>query len=241
MSWLDLPQTSEMEEIDDPAQSYSDIQQSMADVATANRLFWGIGPVIRRVQSLLADAKPGAEIRMLDIATGSGDIPRAVIRWGWRHGLKITVVGVDNMPSMLRMARASGADFALVLADALRLPFAPGSFDIALCALAFHHFGFDHSAAVLRAMDSLTTRGFVVSDLRRDRLALAAVKVGIGLINPHPFTQHDAQTSVRRAFTLREFEKMIALSAVQDAQVYSAGYVRLLIAQNKREKSTKTG
>ena len=37
-----------------------------------------------------------------------------------------------------------------------------------LCALAFHHLGFEASVRLLAAMDTLTTRGFVVSDLRRD-------------------------------------------------------------------------
>lgn len=235
MSWLDLPRSTEPEEIDNPGQPYSDLARSMADVALLNRLFWGTGPVVREVAKMLRGARLGTTVRILDIATGSGDIPRAIINWGKCRGHNIEVVGVDNIPAMLRIARADGGEFPLILADARRLPFAPKSFDIALCSLAFHHFGFDSSAVVLRAMDSLTTRGFVVSDLRRDHLALALVRLGIELIRPHPFTRHDSQTSVRRAYTPRECEKLIALSGVRNARIFSAGYARLLIVQRKRE------
>ena len=82
----------------------------------------------------------------------------------------------------------------------------------------------------------LTTRGFVVSDLRRDRLTLLAVQAGLALIRAHPFTRHDGPASVRRAFTPREYAKMVALSGVQDVRLHSHGYVRLALVQDKGEK-----
>lgn len=235
MSWLDLPPTNEAEEIDDPAQPYDEIVRSMGDVARANRLFWGTHSVLCHVAYLLRGAPPGTSLRILDIATGSADIPHAMRVWGTKRGLDITVVGVDNMPAMLRMARERHPEIPVLQADALHLPFPAQSFDIALCALAFHHFGFDLSVRVLQAMDALTTRGFVVSDLRRDRLTLLAVQTGMGLIRSHPFTRHDAPTSVRRSFTPREYEKMIALSGAQNVRLYSHGYVRIALVQDKRE------
>jgi SAM-dependent methyltransferase len=233
MSWLDLPRSDETEEIDDPSQPYEEIVRSMGDVARANRVFWGTRTVLSHVAHLLRHVPAETPIRVLDIATGSADIPRALMAWGRRRGLALSVIGVDNMPAMLRMAHAEDPALTLVQADALHLPFAPRSFDIALCALAFHHFGFETSARVLEAMDSLTTRGFVVSDLRRDRLTLLTVKTGLALIRSHPFTRHDGSASVRRAFTPREYAKMVAVSSVQNVQIHSHGYVRLALVQDK--------
>lgn len=236
MSWLDLPRTDEPEEIDDPAQPYADIVQSMNDVARANRLFWGTQTVMSHVVHLLRSIPRGTPVRILDIATGSADIPRTLMDWGRRRGLALSVVGVNSMPAMLRMARETSPSIALVQADALRLPFAPRSFDIVLCALAFHHFGFATSVQVLKMMDMLSTRGFVVSDLRRDRLSLLTVQVGLSLIRSHHFTRHDGPASVRRAFTPREYVKMVACSGVQDIRMHSHGYVRLALVQDKGEK-----
>ena len=108
------------------------------------------------------------------------DIPRACLEWGQKRGLNLTIVGVDNHAGMLRMAQEMAPGVHLAQADALALPFPPRSFDLALCALAFHHFGFEASARVLAAMDKLTTRGFVVSDLRRDLPTLWGVQATHG-------------------------------------------------------------
>ncbi len=240
MSWLDgdwntLPRTNEPEDIDNPAQPFADIARSMEDVARTNRLFGGTQTVLWHVARLLRDVPPGTPIRILDIATGSADIPRALHAWGKKRKLRLTVVGVDNLPAMLRLAQELSPETRLVQADALHLPFAPGTFDLALCALAFHHLGFDGSVEVLRAMDALTTRGFVVSDLRRDQVTLRGIQLGLSMIRSHPFTRHDGPASVRRAFTVREYEKMAVLSGARNVRVCSHWYFRIALVQRKSE------
>jgi SAM-dependent methyltransferase len=232
-SWLALPRTDEPEDIDNPSQPYAELVRSMQDVAWSNRLFGGTQTILFHVARLLRDVPSGTEIRILDIATGSADIPQALLEWGKHRGLNLTVVGVDNHAAMLQMARVSAPDVHLVLADALALPFPPGSFDLALCALAFHHLGFESSARLLTAMDKLTTRGFVVSDLRRDLPTLWGVNAAMAAARAHPFTRHDAPASVRRAFTPPEYRKMVGLSGVQGVHVRTHWYFRVALVQAK--------
>ena len=233
MSWLDLPRVDEPEDIDDPAQPFAELERSMRDVALTNRLFGGTQTIISHVARLLRDVPAGNSIRILDIATGSGDIPRALLDWGQRRGLNLVIVAVDNHAGMLQMARKTAPDVSLVQADALALPFAPRSFDLALCALAFHHFGFEASARLLAAMDSLTTRGFVVSDLRRDLPTLWGVQASMAALRVHPFTRHDAPASVHRAFTPPEYRKMVGLAGVQSVRLHAHWYFRIALVQDK--------
>lgn len=229
-----LPRTDEAEQIDDPSQPFAEVQASMEDVALSNRLFGGTQTVLGHAARLLKDVPPGTPIRILDIATGSADIPKALGDWGRRRELNLTVIGVDNQMAMLHMAQHLAPDVLLVQADALRLPFPPKSFDLALCALAFHHLGFDASVNLLAAMDALTTRGFVVSDLRRDKPTLWGVEAAMAAVKAHPFTRHDAPASVRRAFTVPEYKKMVALSGVQGVHVRTHWYFRVALVQEKQ-------
>ncbi len=231
--FLTLPRTDEPEQIDDPSQPFAAIESSMRDVALSNRLFGGTQTVLSYVARLLQDVPPNTSIRILDIATGSADIPNALAKWGRRRELNLTIIGVDNQAAMLQMARAASSEVLLVQADALALPFPPKSFDLALCALAFHHLGFEASVRLLAAMDTLTTRGFVVSDLKRDKPTLWGVEAAMASVKAHPFTRHDAPASVRRAFTVPEYRRMVALSGVQRVHVQTHWYFRVALVQRK--------
>ncbi|MGI8602029.1 MAG: ubiquinone/menaquinone biosynthesis methyltransferase [Verrucomicrobiales bacterium] len=104
------------------------VQQAFAEIAPryvlANHvLSLGIDLVWRRRAAQLAAAC--APRIVLDVATGSGDLAAAV----GRACPKATVIGVDFSVPMLRRARKRGLA-ELVVADALQMPFADGTFDV---------------------------------------------------------------------------------------------------------------
>jgi len=253
--WLELAHIDEEEQIDDPNASIEDLASSMEDVAQTNRFFGGTHSVISAVSRLLHNVPPGRTVRVLDIATGTADIPIALARWSSWHGIRLQITGIDNQKSMLDLADrriATGIpytkvfpswserrerDIQLIQADAAALPFTDGSFDIATCALAFHHLGYDASVKLLKSMDRLTTRGFVVTDLRRDLPTLLAVKAGIMLIGGHPFTRHDSLASVRRSFSKDEWADLAKDSGGANIHVGSHLYYRLTMIQDKKQQT----
>ena len=82
-------------------------------------------------------------------------------------------------------------------------------------------------------MDQLTTRGLIVSDLRRDLPTLWGVQASMAALRVHPFTRHDAPASVRRAFTPPEYRKMVGLSGVQNVRLHTHWYFRVALVQAK--------
>jgi ubiquinone/menaquinone biosynthesis C-methylase UbiE len=111
-------------------------------------------------------------------------------------------VGIDRSASALEAARELSPGVLLVRGDALRLPFADGSFDTAVAHLFFHHLGEDECATLLREMARVARR-VVVADLERSRV----LYVVVGFLtwwSGNRLSRQDGLVSVRRSFTPSE-------------------------------------
>ena len=51
----------------------------------------------------------GRTYRMLDLATGFGDIPRMIVNWARKHGVSVRIDAVDRQPATLAIARRASA------------------------------------------------------------------------------------------------------------------------------------
>lgn len=88
---------------------------------------------------LVQAAQPAPESRVLEVATGPGYVALAFA------SVAREVVGVDLTDAPLAIARQNQAERGVTnvsfeSADAKQLPFEDGSFDLAVCRLALHHF-----------------------------------------------------------------------------------------------------
>jgi len=151
--------------------------------------------------------QPGAQLRVLDLATGSGDIPRLVIDHVREVGAKVTVDAVDQQSSTLEIARGLSADYPEIdFKEGDVLSFGEdGQYDIVLCSLALHHFDEATAARLLERCRRLSREFVLVSDLRRGFLASVGVYLLTALIYRDPMTRTDGRLSAARAFSFREF------------------------------------
>ncbi len=137
----------------------------------ARTLFAPLGPTYERYGSLLSfgqdprwrrelvshvEARPGD--RVLDVATGTGAVARAVIA-----ATGATVVGLDQSPEMLAEARRDRPDAELVQGSADELPFPDASFD----ALTFTYLlrYVPDPAATMRELARVVKPGGTISSL----------------------------------------------------------------------------
>jgi demethylmenaquinone methyltransferase / 2-methoxy-6-polyprenyl-1,4-benzoquinol methylase len=94
--------------------------------------------------------------RVLDLATGSGDLALAIER----RLSDAKIVGVDFSPKMIQIARSKGVRETIV-ADALRLPFAERSFDCVTIAFGLRNVA-DWDGALREMARVLTPGGHVL-------------------------------------------------------------------------------
>ncbi len=141
-----------------------------------------------------AVGKLGGET-LLDVACGSADFADYT-------PVGMCYVGLDFHAGTLAIAREWQPGAALVRGDALRLPLADDSVDVAVCQMALHHFDTDDARRLLAEMDRVSRRGWVAADLLRRRRA--TVWIGLFTMFSDPMVKHDARVSVRQAWSPAE-------------------------------------
>ncbi len=224
----DLPEL-----MDNPGCDTSRLRDALHSIALSNRLFGGHRLVWWGVRRFLEGRPPGA-IHILDVGTGSADIPRHLDRRLRARGWRPHFVLADLHATTLRIAREEvGARlprFTFVRLDGARLPFADGYFDLALSSTTLHHLERDRAVRLFSELARVSDGQWLVTDLRRSRLTLALVRLAaLALWHGANLARRDGPVSVRRAFTPREIESLLRAAGV-DGGIQRAGPVRLLAA-----------
>lgn len=175
---------------------------NLADIRRVNRWLGGTWLTLRALNRLAMDLRPGDDLAILDVGTGSADIPEAMMAWAVRRGLRPRVLATDVSESILRLASRSTVEMAV--ADGRYLPFGDSSFDLVTCSLLLHHLDPGGAVELLREMWRVARRGIIVNDLVRNRLAFLGTWLVCRLLSQNPLTRHDGPLSVRRSYTRDE-------------------------------------
>ncbi len=222
--------------MDDPGADREELRRALAYIRGVNRWLGGSAALIRLLDRWSRRWPRGRPVTLLDIGTGSGDIPLAARGWTERAGFDLRVTGVDLHATTLALARehiAGREGIELVAADARLLMerFEPGSFDYVHAGLFLHHLPNADVVKVLGIMDLLARAGIVWNDLVRSRLSGTALR--LMLIGQPRMARHDAIVSVRAGFTRREVEGYAALARVGYARWRRVLWYRFTYAGEK--------
>src|SRR3954463_15526880 len=117
------------------------LRRSLSFIRAVNRAFGYTRATLSHLEQFSRSWKPGQTIRLIDFATGSADIPRAILDWADQRKLTVQIVAVDRHGETVRAARQNVSDprIQIIQADVLNLPFEAGEFDYALTAMFLHH------------------------------------------------------------------------------------------------------
>jgi len=214
--------------LDDPAADPALVRAELSDLIRLNRWFGGARAVVTALLPLLP---AGGACTLLDVGTGSGDIPRAVVRAARRRGVTVTPVGLDLLRPAAQVARRGG--LATILADGGALPLASRSVDFAVASQVLHHLPPAVAARWIRELTRVARRAVVVADLRRSRIAMTAMWAVSFPLRLHRVTRRDAILSLRRGYAVEEMEELLRAAGVT-VRVHRSPIARLVAVWEPR-------
>ncbi|MDW8394877.1 MAG: methyltransferase domain-containing protein [Anaerolineae bacterium] len=197
---MSLPRREQPELLDLGAyDDLDELRQNLDDMARYARLL--------RLTAALEQLLPKGTAHVLDVGCGSGTLLRELV-----EGLGARYVGVDRSSAVLRLAQQIQPRSQFVRADGARLPFADASFDSVVCVHTLHHFSPQGAAHLLAECARIARQRVICIDLHRSALGLVGAWVLTRLTSRNRLTRADGVTSVQRAYTLQEAQRL-ALAA----------------------------
>ena len=180
--------------MDAPGLDPAEVADAYRVLSKINRQFFGGRRVLRaEIRRLIEEDRPNRVLTLLDVGSGSGDLPSDMA------GPSIRAFALDRDPTAARLAHDSALD--VVLGDALRLPMADRSIDVATAVKFGHHFSGDPLRILLSEMARVARSRVLVLDIRRDWLAYAGFIAWSHVFTRNRLVRHDGALSVLRGFT----------------------------------------
>jgi 2-polyprenyl-3-methyl-5-hydroxy-6-metoxy-1,4-benzoquinol methylase len=177
-------------------------------------------------------------VRVLDVASGGGDIVVALSHKAHRSGQDYQIDGCDFSANAVSYANRIASERSPlsnqffcrdVVRDGL-----PEGYHIIMCSLFLHHLPEQDAVTLLRSMADSCQHSILVDDLRRTRLGYVLAWTGCHLLTRSPIVHSDGPQSVRAAFRDDEVEQLAASAGLTQYQLRRHWPQRFLLSWSKQ-------
>lgn len=192
--------------LDDLGADEALVERSLRNIARANRWFGGVAAARFGLLRLLRACPSPATL--LDIGTGLGDVPRALVGAARALGITLRPLGLERHPAVARLAHREG--LTTMLAHAGTLPLRDRAVDLVLVSQVAHHLTPADLAQLVTEASRVARVGVILADLRPSRLAELGFRLAAGLLRFDQATRRDGVISLRRGFTVAGLRDLLA-------------------------------
>ncbi len=213
--------------MDDPALNPAEHRRALAALVRLNRFSNTAGVLWRPILKLANELQ--RTVRVLDVATGSGDVPRKLAEKAKRADVSLEIAGCDISATAIEEAtrQPSGVEFFVHDAVHDRLP---TGFDVVTCSLFLHHLSEEDAIALLTNMENATRHLILINDLARSRFNYCAAWIACHLFTRSRIVRFDGPASVRSAFTPKEALTLTERAGLHGATAQSKFPCRYLLS-----------
>lgn len=197
-----------LERMDDPACDLEKLRATYARFGAVNRMFSGWRTLYRRY--LLPRLNSDRVYHLLDVGFGGGDIPRALLGWAERDGVRLRIRAIDPDPR--------AAEFARSLPPMNRLSFEQthtaelvqrgAQFDFVISNHLLHHLS-DTQVRGLCEDSAVLGKSVLHNDIARADLAFVGFAALTAPFFRGSLITPDGLTSVRRSYTPSELRAAV--------------------------------
>ena len=227
MPWISK-RSSRPELLDLPHDSFAcdELEGVLNDLTLVNSHFGNGRAVLKHLAAMNAGtANEGFTV--LDVATGTADIPVTIAKWARQAGIRVGITAVDLDPLSINIARKRTGPYpeiTLAVADGFALPFANQRFDYVLCSKTTHHFTDEKVLQMIKEFSRVARRGYVIVDLRRSWIAYILIFLVTRLFSRNRLARSDGPLSVLKSFTPGELAALASRSGTSVFRVSKEPY-----------------
>lgn len=197
--------------MDDPGLDPDRHLAALRGLSRLNRISMVSGVFFSQLARLAA-MTPGRPLRVLDVASGSADLPIDWLRRAKKREMQLQVTALDRSDVAMRAAADSAkvakVELGTVVRDCLKDGL-PSGFDVVTNSLFMHHLEDFEAVRLIQEMWRVSDRAVVICDLERSIVNVGLVGLGSRIVTRSDVVHHDAIASVRGAYSRDEFSALL--------------------------------
>ena len=208
-----------------------DVRRNLLDLRRINRLF-GSRRLLLEVLEKQVFRHKLTGFRVLDIASGSCDLPFAILEWAKQQGLEAQVFALEYWHRYLALFRDELATYPNLhpfSADVFHAPVPDQAFDFVTCSHFFHHLPEDRAGELLRMMNRWARYAVIVSDLERHTVPYYFFRLFNPIFTTCAMSRIDGLVSFEQAFRKEELKQTADRAGLHNCTVERRWPYRLLL------------
>jgi 2-polyprenyl-3-methyl-5-hydroxy-6-metoxy-1,4-benzoquinol methylase len=199
--------TDKPEIMDDFAMEGEILRDALDKIAKINQLLGGNKLTLLGVKALINTIPNTAELTIVDVGCGNGDMLRNLADYGVKNNLNFNLIGIDANNFTINHAIQLSKEYANIsyrCEDIFDKSFSELKYDIVLCTLTLHHFKDTDILKIMTVFNSNAALGIVINDLQRSSLAYRLFQSLCFVFQLNDMSREDGLISILRGFKKKD-------------------------------------